>query len=146
MFRYTCSRSWRSDDGERVNPSIFFFMNFLLRSTKCLEQATHLFVVSLYCITLYQALRYQVLRKVAKIRHACRFCTSFSQSLHITVLASVICCFKAMLHVFCANNFAIKGSQDSRDSIGFCFRKIIFIIHVMQVFVKRDLTVSIKGY
>ena len=92
VFRYTCSRAWRSDNGEGVNPSIFFFMNFLLCSTKCLKQATHLFVVSLHCVTLYQALRYQVLRKVVKIRRACSFCTSFSQCVHITVLASVICC------------------------------------------------------
>ena len=64
------------------------------------------FVVSLHCITLYQALRYQVLRKVAKISHACSFCTSFSQSLHITVLASVICCcFKAMLLACVASVF-----------------------------------------
>ena len=46
-----------------------------------------------------------------------------------------------MLHVFVQIILLQKGLGISRDSIGACFRKIILIIHVMQVSVKRYLTV-----
>ena len=151
VFRYTCSRAWRSDDRERVNPSIFFFMNFLLRSTKCFEQATHLFCC-------FSPLHYPLpgMHAVfAPVFH--NLSTSLSQHLsHIVVsrpcyqpaqqafplkFVETLATQATMLHVFVQIILPQKGLGISRDSIGACFRKIIFIIHVMQVSVKRYLTV-----